>query len=44
MKLGMKQSYKTRKWKWDKHGAPKSQRLSSITEVQQDESNDAISM
>lgn len=33
-----------RKWKWDKHGAPKSQRLSSITEVQQDESNDATSM
>ncbi|KAM0821249.1 hypothetical protein ACQ4PT_009463 [Festuca glaucescens] len=33
-----------RKWKWDKHGAPKGQRLSSITEVQQDESNDASSM
>ncbi len=33
-----------RKWKWYKHGAPKSQRLSSITEVQQDESNDATSM
>ncbi|XP_048563147.1 uncharacterized protein LOC125543729 [Triticum urartu] len=33
-----------RKWKWDKHGAPKGQRLSSITEVQQDESNDATSM
>uniref|UniRef100_A0A0D9UZK7 Bulb-type lectin domain-containing protein n=1 Tax=Leersia perrieri TaxID=77586 RepID=A0A0D9UZK7_9ORYZ len=33
-----------RKWKWYKHGAPKSQKLSSITEVQQDESNDATSM
>uniref|UniRef100_A0ACD5VRS6 Uncharacterized protein n=1 Tax=Avena sativa TaxID=4498 RepID=A0ACD5VRS6_AVESA len=33
-----------RKWKWDKHGAPKGQRLSSITEVQQDEFNDATSM
>ncbi|KAL6850459.1 hypothetical protein ACP4OV_021086 [Aristida adscensionis] len=33
-----------RKWKWDKHGAPVGQRLSSITEVQQDEFNDAPSM
>ncbi|CAM0880921.1 unnamed protein product [Alopecurus aequalis] len=33
-----------RKWKWDKHGAPNGQRLSSITEVQKDESNDATSM
>lgn len=33
-----------RKWKWDKHGAPMGQRLSSVTEVQQDELNDATSM
>ena len=33
-----------RKWKWDKHGAPTGQRLSSITQVQQDELNDATSM
>ncbi|KAJ1283310.1 hypothetical protein BS78_03G118700 [Paspalum vaginatum] len=33
-----------RKWKWDKHGAPTGQRLSSITEVQQDELSDTTSM
>lgn len=33
-----------RKWKWDKHGAPTGQRLSSIAEVQKDELNDATSM
>ncbi|XP_062208496.1 uncharacterized protein LOC133909986 [Phragmites australis] len=33
-----------RKWKWDKQGAPVGHRLSSITEVQQDELNDATSM
>ncbi|KAG8052647.1 hypothetical protein GUJ93_ZPchr0001g30865 [Zizania palustris] len=33
-----------RKWKWYKHGAPKIQRLSSITEVQQDEYNDVSSI
>lgn len=33
-----------RKWKWDKHGAPTGQRLSSITEVQQDELSDTTSI
>ncbi|CAL4957223.1 unnamed protein product [Urochloa decumbens] len=33
-----------RKWKWDKHGAPMGQRISSVTEVQQDELSDTTSM